>query len=400
MQSQVQRMEYEDREKMIAKRMNHHREKWQRYRMHEYREKMRKHFREMMQKMRMERLKHFRIQREKQRDYIQQLLFNRMMQQSGLNTPYRRYSPGMMEANRLMGNSFGGHFGNHFGLGSVGSSTGLGSMLGGSTGLGALQSSLALHNYRSHGTHRRLMRQSTDQNRGREDKMGLDMDHDVYLNESTDKMQSDQVDDEGTWSYPSGDWDGYVDMAEEDEDMLSEEPIRCVKIHGVADIDAICLNLQFLSIQRHVDEERENQDIVNENMDIVDVSRGVQWVEQNVFDFGHDLNGTKQCFPIDIKGQGGICLEYNHGTMCMDILFQTDQNRNKHHLEFDADDGWTELNRIETQYEKGSKSEQLSKCTVVNHSKICLVEQCAVAEMESDSVPCENGLTVSRMYRE
>merc|ERR1719361_942034 len=104
-------MDFEERETMIAKRMHHHRRRWEMWRRHEYREKMRKQFRKMMQQRRIKMLKHFREQREKQRDYVRQMMFDRMVQQTGVNSRFNRYMPGIMQGMKLMGNSFGGHFG-------------------------------------------------------------------------------------------------------------------------------------------------------------------------------------------------------------------------------------------------------------------------------------------------
>merc|ERR1712235_136940 len=89
----------------------------------------------------------------------------------------------------------------------------------------------------------------------------------------------------------------------------------------------------------------EGTDMIN----MVNVSQRVQWVELNVFDFGQDLkdlNGTQQCFSIEMGIPKEICLEYDDAMMSMDIIPPSDWEMQ--HFEFDTDEHWNEVNRIAT----------------------------------------------------
>ena len=413
MQSREQRMSYEDREEMIAKRMHRHMKKWQKYRRHEYREKMRKKFREMLQKQRTAMRKAMQEQREKQREYIRQLMFNRMAQNSGLFSPYKRYAGGITQTNKVMGNSFG--------FGSV---------------LGHHQKKrrLVAHEFVSerydisdeHGFESESESES-------ESTSEADLEWDIEPRFDLSDWNGNDSDDDldrlsgGVVDAPfaSSDWDGSAGMTDDEWDMLYMDPLRCIMVENNGEVYEICINLQTLSIKKMSDSMHHNQEIGMWNvtsdgsiaafeqykyrqtfvrsdnqrkegglsMEIVDYAQNAQFVAMEVIEYEGDANETRQYFEVgDGEGALEMYMEYDDEKNTM-ILNAGSPLGAQSQREFNEDDHWTEINRIESKSnEEQANNVQLSKCIFGNKAKMCVIEQCT----EGQDV-CVYNVVVSRV---
>jgi len=408
LQSKVQRMDYEDREKMIKKRMHHHERRWREYRKHEYREKMRKKYRQMLGEQQMKKRKEAKEQLSRQKEYVRDMLYQRMLAKNGLNAPYKRYATGMMRANKLMGKGFGGHFQQ---LAQKANS--LVHQLG--------RGSTLQHRRRRMLMDRTLRGIASTHREGEdvrlEDAIYSKMENNVSLESvAFDAFNAFDAFDDAEYRVLEGgsNGHGYAEMTDEDWDILTMDPLRCVRAKGLNGIYQICLNLQLLSVQKQINTaegmERGFEGVFRSNDHgqrqrhrdgdgdgvLVNVSGGARWVEQDVYDFGHDLNETRQCFDFDHQ-RWTLCLEYDIGrrAMALDLVSPSKEHR----FEFENDGDWMEVNHIETRYDEGPYGDQLSKCTVSFHRKICVVQQCQVHDGDEEKSACDYTLILSRRAR-
>eukprot|EP00484_Ammonia_sp_Unknown_P014225 CAMPEP_0197080812 /NCGR_PEP_ID=MMETSP1384-20130603/214318_1 /TAXON_ID=29189 /ORGANISM="Ammonia sp." /LENGTH=698 /DNA_ID=CAMNT_0042519703 /DNA_START=251 /DNA_END=2347 /DNA_ORIENTATION=- len=82
-QNKIQRMDFHEREEMIAKRMARHKMRWEKYQQQEYRRKIRKKFFEQMKAQRAMMRKQARERQQRMREYYRQMAFQRQMSKVG-----------------------------------------------------------------------------------------------------------------------------------------------------------------------------------------------------------------------------------------------------------------------------------------------------------------------------
>ena len=85
-QTSIQRMDFDKREELIAKRLTRHKLRWQAYQTEAYRRKIRKQFFDRMREHMRQVRKHQQKVQQRQREYMRQMAFSRMMNRMGQRT--------------------------------------------------------------------------------------------------------------------------------------------------------------------------------------------------------------------------------------------------------------------------------------------------------------------------
>ena len=407
-QTKIQRMDFHDREEMIAKRLGRHKLKWQAYQQAAYRKKVRKAFFEKLKVRQALVRKQAREQQQRMKEYYRQMAFNNMMGKVG------------QQSNSL-------------------SAAGYGAMRGPVPDLmTAFKGDSA---FADNFEKRRRMREWIEQNSEgikREQNMRKSVEKQKMMKKHRsvrDKEALRSTDDNTMFYDETHELDMTEEQLKEVEENVNPSPKRCIFVKDGEDLFELCMNDDLVEISKYVEKRAifdgvSDEDLIGDDEDLesVELNDGrysyqtnntfgdydmmdfqkfenfrykqamirdmmrengtvdenglsvkkvekVQYLRSNEYIYDHEGHHKKQCFEDNKEVK--VCLQFMEDNEEM-LLFVDEYtvyvDTTYNYISFNDDEDWNEIQRL-TLMDQDKENENIKKCVNFNQRKICVVKK-------------------------